>query len=189
VNKDLSYYMSLNYPVEIVKIPSDEGGGYMATIPLLGRNVFVGDGETIEEALKNLEFVKEEWFKTYLERGHEIPLPEEVGERDYSGKFIIRVSPALHRQLAKTARKSNQSLNQYLVQILSSASSVEDVKSHIDDQLNLLCDRINASYDTLSNQIQMRFKIDQKPSSPAIDLYATPFNKDLFKTNITQERN
>ncbi len=186
MKKDLSYYMSLNYPIEIVKIPSDEGGGFMATIPQLGRNVFVGDGDTVEEALKTLEFVKEEWFKTYLERGHDIPLPEEVEEKDYSGKFITRVSPALHRQLAKAARKSNQSLNQYLVQILSSASSVEDVKSHIDEQLSHLCDRIEASYNAMSSLVYRVAKNTQTEDKPDYSQYKQQFEKNIiaegFKT-------
>jgi len=40
--------------VEVTKIPDDEGGGYSACIPLLGRNAFISDGETIDEALENL---------------------------------------------------------------------------------------------------------------------------------------
>lgn len=35
MKKDFNYYMSLNYPVEISVIPEDEGGGYLACIPLL----------------------------------------------------------------------------------------------------------------------------------------------------------
>ncbi|MBU0712651.1 type II toxin-antitoxin system HicB family antitoxin [bacterium] len=178
MKKDLIFYMSLNYPIEIVRIPFDEGGGFAASIPQLGRNVFVGDGETVDEAIKMLEFVKEEWFKTYLERGREIPLPEEADDKEYSGKFITRVSPALHRQLAKAARKSNQSLNQYLVQILSSASSVEEVKSHIDEQLNLLCDKINASYDAMSRWVYKFAFTNQPEINPDFQQYAKIFEKD-----------
>ncbi|HPC36669.1 MAG TPA: toxin-antitoxin system HicB family antitoxin [Candidatus Marinimicrobia bacterium] len=153
MKKDLDYYMSLNYPIEIIKIPEEEGGGYMATIPQLGRNVFVGDGETIEEAIKMLDFVKEEWFKTYLERGREIPLPEKPCDKEYSGKFIVRVSPNLHRQLAEAAKKSNQSLNQYLVEILSSASISDEIKLHLDKRLNELCYKIEASNNVMSNWV------------------------------------
>jgi len=176
----LKYYMSLNYPIEIVKIPNDEGDGYAASIPQLGRNTFVGDGDTVEEALKTLEFVKEEWFKTYLERGHDIPLPEEVDEKEYSGRFITRVSPALHRQLAKAARKSNQSLNQYLVQILSSASSLEEVKLHIDEQFSHLCDRIEASYDAMSSWIYKVAINTQTEIKPDFSQYAQQFEKNVI---------
>ncbi len=55
--------MGLNYPIEILKIPADEGGGYYACIPQLGRDVFLGDGETVEEAMNNLQRVKKEWFE------------------------------------------------------------------------------------------------------------------------------
>lgn len=180
MNKDLGFYMSLNYPIEIIKIPSEEGGGFSATIPQLGRNVFVGDGETVEEAIEMLEFVKEEWFNTYLERGREIPLPEDMKDKEYSGKFITRVSPALHRHLAKAAKKSNQSLNQYLVQILSSASSVEEVKSHIDEQLNFLCDKIDASYDAMSRWVYKFAFTTQTGVKPDFQQYANIFEKNII---------
>ena len=35
MKKDLNYYLSLNYASEISVIPEDEGGGYLACIPLL----------------------------------------------------------------------------------------------------------------------------------------------------------
>lgn len=88
MKKDLDYYMSLYYTVEIVKIPEEEGGGYAAMIPQLGRNVFLADGETVEEAYHNLEEVKREWFQTYLERGTSIPKPEKELEKHQRKSFI-----------------------------------------------------------------------------------------------------
>lgn len=56
MKKDFNYYMSLNYPVEISVIPEDEGGGYLASIPLLPG--CMTDGETVEEAYTNLQDAK-----------------------------------------------------------------------------------------------------------------------------------
>lgn len=41
--------------------------------------------------------------------GEKIPLP--LGERQYSGKFNVRIPPSLHRQLAITAQNQGVSLN------------------------------------------------------------------------------
>lgn len=73
--KDLAYYMSLPYKVKYKEISKD-GGGWLVYIPQLGRFAFVGDGETKEEALKSLNFIKEELFKDYLRDGINIPEPE-----------------------------------------------------------------------------------------------------------------
>ena len=47
MKKDLKYYLSLNYPVEMIQIPADEGGGFSVCIPQLGRSAFIADGETL----------------------------------------------------------------------------------------------------------------------------------------------
>ncbi|MCX8055826.1 MAG: type II toxin-antitoxin system HicB family antitoxin, partial [Ignavibacteria bacterium] len=119
MKKDLNYYMKLNYPIEIIKIPDDEGGGFEASIPLLGRNVFLADGETPDEAIKNLENVKYEWFKTYLDRGTPILEPKTEEEEEYSGRFVVRVPKELHRFLVKRAEENQVSLNNYIQYLLS----------------------------------------------------------------------
>jgi antitoxin HicB len=125
VNKNIEYYLSLKYPVELVEIPQDEGGGYSARIPLLGRKAFLADGETVEEALGNLESVKREWFETYLERGTAIPEPSSEDDEDFSGRFVVRIPKELHRTLVSKAEKNEVSLNQY-VQFLLTASVVTE---------------------------------------------------------------
>ncbi len=75
MKKDLKYYLSLQYPVEIVRIKEEEGGGYQASIPMLGEYAFCGDGDTIAEALGDLEKVKRWLFKEYLQKGLTIPEP------------------------------------------------------------------------------------------------------------------
>ena len=55
--------------IEIGPIPEDEGGGFMAFIPSLGRYRFCADGETVSEAVRNLEKVCREGFRDYLKEG------------------------------------------------------------------------------------------------------------------------
>lgn len=76
MNKDLDYYMTLPYIIEIKPIPAQDGGGFMATIPQLGRYALLGDGDTIEEAIKDLEITKRDRFTEYIAAGVEIPEPK-----------------------------------------------------------------------------------------------------------------
>ena len=75
MGKDLDYYMSLPYVIEVVPIPDAEGGGYTAQLPQVGRFAIVGDGETPEEAIADLENNKRLRFAAYLKKGVEIPEP------------------------------------------------------------------------------------------------------------------
>lgn len=42
------------------------------------------------------------------------PVPEPLAERHYSGRFNIRISPDLHRELALRAAGEHMSLNRFL---------------------------------------------------------------------------
>lgn len=46
------------------------------------------------------------------------PLPEGLGAQAFSGRFVLRVDPALHRRLAAKALAAGESLNSYCVKTL-----------------------------------------------------------------------
>jgi len=119
MNKDIKYYLGLDYPIEIRKLRKEEGGGYLASIPQLGAKAFCADGKTISKALEGLSKVKEHLFSDYLTRGLPIPEPEEQTESLFSGKFVVRIPVSLHRELVETAQKQNVSLNQFILYLLS----------------------------------------------------------------------
>lgn len=112
MKKDLKYYMDLPYVIELVKIPESEGGGFSASLPEVGKFAIVGDGDTPEEAIENLNAIKEEYFSEYLSEGIQIPEPKR--EDDFSGKFVLRIPAILHMQLIDKAKKKNLSLNNYI---------------------------------------------------------------------------
>ena len=122
--KNLEYFMGLPYRIEIEPIPENKGGGYAASIPRLGKHAVRGDGDTIEEALRDLEAIKEERLACYLEEGLTIPEPEPE-EDDYSGKFVLRIPKSLHRELAIRARDNNVSLNQFVTAVISRGLAME----------------------------------------------------------------
>lgn len=111
--KDLTYYMGLPYNIIIRKDPY---GGYFAKIEEL--EGCMTQGETYEEALKNIREAMELWLENALEDGDIIPEPV-ADEEDFSGKFVLRLPKTLHRKLARNASKENVSLNQYVVFLLS----------------------------------------------------------------------
>jgi predicted HicB family RNase H-like nuclease len=49
------------------------------------------------------------------------PLPEPLGKKAFSGKFVLRVEPAIHRRLAAKALAAGESLNSYCVKALVKA--------------------------------------------------------------------
>ena len=68
--KDLDDYLSLDYPVVLRRMPD---GQYCAEIPLL--KGCCGYGRTADEALFELEGVKEIVLEAWLEKGRPIPEP------------------------------------------------------------------------------------------------------------------
>jgi predicted HicB family RNase H-like nuclease len=59
----------------------------------------------------------EGWLEVKIEYGD--PIPEPLGDENYSGKFVIRIPKSLHRKLAIEAEQEGISLNQYAMYKLS----------------------------------------------------------------------
>jgi len=77
---DITHYMSLRYTIELYPLDDEDGGGWIAEIPDL--KGCCADGETPEEAIKNLDEAKRIWLETAIRRGISIPLPtpKKIGE-------------------------------------------------------------------------------------------------------------
>ena len=142
MRKDLNYYMNLKYKIEINPIPEEDGGGFEASIPQLGKWAFVGIGKTEIEALKHLEEVKKDLFKDYLKKGIEIPEPEKEEER-YNGRILLRIPKQLHRSLSLQAKENGISLNQYLNYLLSAGLAFDTVKKYFDENFKKLFEELS----------------------------------------------
>jgi antitoxin HicB len=121
--KPLEYYLGLKYPVTITP---DVTGGFVAEIKDLPG--CYSQGETLEETFQNIEEARQLWIESMYEDGNDIPLPGSESERQYSGKFNVRVPKSLHRKLDEMAEKEGVSLNHYLVSTLSRAVGKEEAK-------------------------------------------------------------
>jgi antitoxin HicB len=65
--------MALQYAVRIERLAESDGGGYLATVPDLPG--CMSDGETPEEALKNVQEAVTTWIEAATEWKMEIPKP------------------------------------------------------------------------------------------------------------------
>ncbi|HSK81619.1 MAG TPA: type II toxin-antitoxin system HicB family antitoxin [Thermoanaerobaculia bacterium] len=111
MKRDLAYYLSLEYPAEIVRRKE----GVFAFHPDL--DGCAAQGETVEEALANLDVARRLWLEVRVEDG--LPIEEPVSEDDFSGRVSLRMSPSLHADLARMSRRQKISLNQLLNTILA----------------------------------------------------------------------
>ncbi len=103
----------IEYPFTVRKLSQEDGGGYLAEA--IDLNGCMADGETIDEAINQLEDAIESWIKTATELGKEIPpiLPQ------LSGKWVIRTPLTLHRKLVELSKREGVSLNTLAVSLLS----------------------------------------------------------------------
>jgi predicted HicB family RNase H-like nuclease len=93
---------------------SDEDKCFIGRCPTL----FGGGVHGSDEAKVYAELCQaaEEWIE--LLHKDKAPLPDEHGQKKYSGKFVLRLKPALHRRLAAKAIAAGESLNSYCVKTL-----------------------------------------------------------------------
>jgi predicted HicB family RNase H-like nuclease len=119
------YYAKLPYTITIER-RDDQGTYYVARYIELPH--FIMTGSSPEEAVRELESEKLEWFEFNLEKGNKIPLP--LKSRKYSGKIILRMSPRLHEHLIELSELQGVSLNNYMIKALTQASDYsEDQKT------------------------------------------------------------
>jgi antitoxin HicB len=112
MNKTLDYYLSLPYTLELKD--SGEEGWQVRVKELPGCTSW---GESAAEALVNIRQAMKLWLEVALEDG--LPIPEPRVEESYSGKFIVRLQRALHRELVERAEEEVVSLNQLVSTMLA----------------------------------------------------------------------
>jgi predicted HicB family RNase H-like nuclease len=76
------------------------------------RDVITFEGESVDELRKAFTDSVEDYLEFCAERG-------EDPEKPYSGKFLVRVGPELHKTLVIQARKNGKSLNTWVSEALN----------------------------------------------------------------------
>jgi antitoxin HicB len=118
----LEDYHSLQYSVIIT---ADENGGYVATIPDL--EGCIAEGDTFEEAAKEIEEVRKIWLEEAFLADCQIPLP-----RKFSGTISLRMPPTLHQEVFLEAQHRGISLNSYLVNLITENNAYYKVISKVE---------------------------------------------------------
>ncbi len=96
---------------------SDEDGCFVGTCPGLMYGGIHGQDEA--KVYAELCEAVEEVLEILEKDGH--TLPEPLAGKKFSGKFVVRLEPALHRRLALKARVAGESLNSFVTKTLAKA--------------------------------------------------------------------
>ena len=89
---------------------SEEDGCFIGSAPPLVGQCCHGDTE--EDVYRQLAVIVPDVIETYERRG--FALPEATANKTYSGKFVVRVNPEVHKAAAIRAMLERRSLNSYV---------------------------------------------------------------------------
>ena len=78
------------------------------------RDVITFEGETVRELKKAFQDSVDDYLDFCAKRG-------EDPEKPYSGKFVVRVEPEIHKNISIEARRTGKSLNVWVSDALSKA--------------------------------------------------------------------
>lgn len=140
-HKDLSYFLSLPYKIEIYFEPEDMT--WVASHPELGSASCYAIAETQEEALKLLADSKKDILEFAISEGKEVPEPAFAKEVLPSGQFVLRIPRTLHAQLKAQADTEKVSLNQYVLTILSEYNGSKKIELAYSSSMNKLLKHIS----------------------------------------------
>ena len=99
--------------VKVVEWSAEDGVYIGSAPPLIGQSCH---GKTEVEVLTQLQRIVEEWVEILLTDGK--PFPEATANKEYSGKFLVRLAPALHKKAALQAMARGESLNQFVAEAI-----------------------------------------------------------------------
>jgi len=74
-------------------------------------------GKIEADVMAQLSTIVEEWVEVMLRDGH--PLPAGTAGKKYSGQFVVRIAPELHKKVSLKALARGESLNQLVAGALA----------------------------------------------------------------------
>jgi predicted HicB family RNase H-like nuclease len=92
----------------------EEDHCYVGSAPPLVGQCCLGDTEM--EVAAQLATIVEDLVQDVLDK--KMPEPKSQLGKEYSGKFVVRISPATHKKLALKAMARGESLNHFVVEAL-----------------------------------------------------------------------
>jgi predicted HicB family RNase H-like nuclease len=89
----------------------DEAAGMFTGEVINTRDVITFQGASVEELKRAFQDSVDDYLEFCASRNEE-------PEKPFSGSFVVRMPPDLHRQLALQARREGKSLNSFVVEYL-----------------------------------------------------------------------
>ena len=83
------------------------------------RDVITFEGNTVKQLRGAFRDSVDDYLAFCAERGEE-------PEKSFSGKFVVRIDPTLHREISARAKMADKSLNNWVGDALSEAVTEED---------------------------------------------------------------
>lgn len=104
----------IEYKGYVAKVEFDDDANIFHGEVINLRDVITFEGETVNELKQAFHDSIDDYLTFCAKRG-------EDPEKPYSGKFVIRVEPELHKNITIEARKEGKSLNVWVKDALSKA--------------------------------------------------------------------
>ena len=152
----------LRLPYARVLIPDDEGRYAARILEFPG---CYSDGDTPEDAYRNLEEAAENWIESALDQG--MPIPEPSVSQGYSGTVSLRLPKSIHRRAAELAHRDGVSLNQFLLTAIASRVGEEDLLARFLSNLDRRLDRLQAPRPFVFKALGVGVLIEQAADTPA----------------------
>ena len=102
----------MEYKGYFAKIEFDDGANIFHGEVINLRDVITFEGETVKELKQAFQDSIDDYLDFCADRG-------EAPEKPYSGKFVVRVEPELHKNITIEARKAGKSLNVWVSDAIS----------------------------------------------------------------------
>ena len=99
---------------------SEEEQCYVGSSPTLIGPCCHGDDEA--EVYRDLCRIVDEWIAVHETDGRPLPEPLIPPNKEFSGRFLVRIDPCLHKSLAIQSMREGKSLNAFVAEKLSSVS-------------------------------------------------------------------
>ncbi len=179
---ELHNYLALSYPVELRQLSDEEGGGWFACIPALGRHLVRATGNSPDEALQELDATRHLFINDMYERRVSIPLPPNP-EEEYSGNPGLRLPKEVHKLVAQRAREQGTSLNSYLNTLISLALGGDLVSQSLKQDI-VLIRRDISKFTNFAQQISYHVQ-QSEPKTPLADA----FTSSMFKEDSNAKAN
>jgi len=101
----------MQYKGYTAKVEYDDEAGLFHGHVLNLRDVITFQGTSVEELRREFRESVDDYLEWCVER-HEAP------EKPFSGKFLVRLEPSLHRDIASRAALAGESLNTWVADVL-----------------------------------------------------------------------